>query len=109
VKLLHDHGIGISMTESGDPYENALAERMNGIMKEEFNLYESRVSLQETMQWIGQSIHVYNHQRPHSSCNMLTPAKAHLETGMLKKQWKIYQRTAGKAGKKEAGPAPLTE
>jgi transposase InsO family protein len=109
VKLLRDNGIGISMTESGDPYENALAERMNGIIKEEFNLYESRVGLQETMQHIGQSIHVYNHRRPHSSCDMLTPAEAHLKTGMLKKQWKTYKKSYRNAGKKEAGPAPFTE
>ncbi|MBC7829277.1 MAG: IS3 family transposase [Chitinophagaceae bacterium] len=109
VKLLHDNGIAISMTENGDPYENALAERMNGIIKDEFNLYESRVNLPETMLLIRQSINAYNHQRPHSSCNMLTPAKAHLETGILKKQWKNYQRKSGKAGKKEAGTAPITE
>lgn len=109
VKLLHDNGIVISMTQSGDPYENALAERMNGIIKSEFNLYESRVSFQQTMAWIGQSIDAYNHHRPHSSCNMLTPAKAHLETGILKKKWKTYQGKIGKAGKKEAGTAPFTE
>jgi hypothetical protein len=40
---------------------------------------------------------------------MLTPAKAHLETGILKKQWKTYQKRTGKAGKKEAGTAPITE
>jgi putative transposase len=107
VKLLHDNGIAISMTENGDPYENALAERMNGIIKGEFNLYESRVGLQQTMLRIRQSIDAYNHQRPHSSCDMLTPAKAHLETGILKKQWKTYQRKTGKTGKKEAGTAPI--
>lgn len=109
VKLLHDNGIAISMTENGNPYENALAERMNGIIKGEFNLYESRVSLQQTMLRIRQSIDAYNHQRPHSSCNMLTPAKAHLQIGMLKKQWKTYQSKTGKTGKKEAGTAPFTE
>jgi len=106
VKLLHDQRIVISMTENGDPYENALAERMNGIIKGEFNLYESRVSFQQTMLLIQQSIDAYNHLRPHSSCDMLTPVKAHLESGILKKQWKNYQKNSEKAGKKEAGMAP---
>jgi len=109
VKLLHDHGIAISMTENGDPYENALAERMNGIIKGELNLYESRLSVEQTRGLIQQSIHTYNQERPHSSCDMLTPARAHLQSGILKKRWKNYPRNFAKAGKKEAGTAPLTE
>jgi len=90
VKLLHDNHIAISMTENGDPYENALAERMNGIIKGEFNLYESRAGFEPTKQLIQQSIQVYNQQRPHSSCDMLTPEVAHQQKGKMKKRWKNY-------------------
>jgi putative transposase len=76
------------MTENGDPYENALAERVNGIIKSEFNLYSSQVSFEETSLKIAQSIQAYNNLRPHSSCDFLTPEQAHLKTGELKKRWK---------------------
>ncbi len=52
VDLLNSQHIAISMTERGDPYENALAERMNGIIKEEFNLYSSQESFENTYQRI---------------------------------------------------------
>ena len=77
VSLLKDNEIAISMTENGDPYENALAERLNGIIKEEFSLYESRVSFEATYEKIRNSINVYNERRPHGSCDFLTPKQAH--------------------------------
>jgi putative transposase len=107
VKLLQDNNISISMTENGDPYENALAERMNGIIKGEFNLYESRVGFEATKTLIANSINTYNQQRPHSSCDMLTPDAAHEQTGTLKKTWKKYPWKT--TGKKEMGTAPLKE
>jgi putative transposase len=88
VELLLDHGVAISMTENGDPYENALAERVNGILKAEFDLYSSPLGFKETCQQIDQSIRSYNQLRPHSSCDFLTPEQAHLRTGELKKRWK---------------------
>lgn len=88
VDILIGDGIGISMTENGDPYENAIAERVNGIIKSEFNLYSSFGSLEETSQKIGKSIKAYNEIRPHSSCDFLTPEAAHYKTGMLKRRWK---------------------
>jgi putative transposase len=92
VELLKGEGIAISMTESGDPYENALAERMNGIIKGEFNLYESQLSFEQVHHFIAESIKTYNELRPHGSCDYLTPALAHLETGILKKRWKEYPK-----------------
>jgi transposase InsO family protein len=79
------------MTESGDPYENALAERMNGILKGEFNLYGSSVSFEQTYQNIRDSIKAYNELRPHGSCDYLTPSQAHQQGNVLKKRWKSYQ------------------
>lgn len=78
----------ISMTENGDPYENALAERVNGIIKSEFNLYYSALGWEQTSQKIRDSIEAYNTLRPHSSCDFMTPEQAHLESGILKKRWK---------------------
>ena len=91
MKLLLENNISISMTENGDPYENALAERMNGIIKGEFNLYESRLGFEATKILIATSIDTYNRQRPHGSCDMLTPETAHEKQGMLHKRWKKYQ------------------
>jgi len=101
VKVLESHNIAISMTENGDPYENALAERMNGLLKMEFNLYESRVGFESTKELIGQSIGIYNLERPHGSCDLLTPSKAHQQTGVLKKRWKKYpwKKTLSETGK----------
>ena len=88
VSLLVENGIAISMTENGDPYENALAERVNGIIKTEFNLHCSNQGFEETSKRIGQAITAYNELRLHASCDYLTPEKAHMMTGILKKRWK---------------------
>lgn len=92
VDLLNAHHIAISMTERGDPYENALAERINGIIKEEFNLYSSQENFENTYQRILKSVVTYNDIRPHGSCNDLTPCQAHKKEGELKKTWKNYSR-----------------
>ena len=91
VEVLVRHGIDISMTECGDPYENALAERMNGIIKGEFNLYSSSLSFEQTYQKVRDSIKTYNELRPHGSCNYLTPCRAHEQSTVLQKRWKSYQ------------------
>lgn len=88
VDLLTSNQIGISMTENGDPYENALAERVNGILKSEFDLYSSNVGLAKTRITIAKSIEAYNQVRPHSSCDFLTPENAHLKQDILPKRWK---------------------
>ncbi|MGZ3874316.1 MAG: IS3 family transposase [Mucilaginibacter sp.] len=90
VELLDREAISISMTERGDPYENALAERMNGIIKGEFNLYSSSVNFEQTYQKIAISIKAYNEVRPHGSCDYLTPCQAHMQGNVLNKRWKKY-------------------
>jgi putative transposase len=67
VDLLLQNNIGISMTENGDPYENAVAERVNGIIKTEFNLYSSLVGFEQTKSQISRSIKSYNELRQHAS------------------------------------------
>jgi putative transposase len=92
VNLLESEPISISMTECGSPYENALAERMNGILKGEFNLYTSSGNFEQTYAKIHRSIKAYNELRPHGSCDYLTPSQAHQHGNVLKKRWKTYPR-----------------
>jgi transposase InsO family protein len=88
VKLLQGKEVKISMTNKGDPYENAIAERVNGILKKDFNLSRAFSEHEEALVAVSKSIHAYNHLRPHMSCNYLTPVEAHQMTGPLKKNWK---------------------
>jgi len=90
--LLRDNGILISMTENGDPLENPIAERVNGILKDEYltDKINNHSSL-DTIQ-LRAVIDKYNKLRPHLSCQMLTPEEAHSRNGQLKRMWKNYYR-----------------
>ena len=77
VGTLKAHHIRISMTENGDPYENALAERVNGILKDEWLNQERFLSFEQAQRRIGEVIMTYNNLRPHLSCGMKTPAQKH--------------------------------
>ena len=92
VDVLLKNNIAISMTENGDPYENALAERVNGIIKTEFNLYSSPHGFEQTTNQINKSIKAYNELRPHASCDYLTPNQAHLLSERLNKRWNNYTK-----------------
>ena len=92
VGMLIKNNVAISMTENGDPYENALAERMNGIIKAEFNLYNSQAGFEQTKLLIQKSINAYNQIRPHGSCDNITPDQAHLRSEQLPKRWKNYRK-----------------
>ncbi|UCH13975.1 MAG: DDE-type integrase/transposase/recombinase, partial [Bacteroidales bacterium] len=88
IKVLLEYKISISMTENGDPVENPVAERINGILKDEYlNEYEKLSMVQ-----LEKSIEKYNNKRPHLSCDMLTPDVAHLNSGKLKRRWKNHYR-----------------
>ena len=89
VKLLQDKKIKISMTENGDPLENAIAERVNGILKQEL-LEEVFPDYKMAQKAIAIACSTYNHLRPHGSINNLKPAEAHQKSGELKKRWKNY-------------------
>lgn len=88
IALLESRQISISMTEKGDPYENAVAERVNGILKSEFELDKGFDSIEQAKETVSKVITIYNEQRPHSSCNYLTPKQAHQQQGLLKNKWK---------------------
>lgn len=92
VNCLQKHGIKISMTENGDPYENAIAERVNGILKTEWLYDMSLKNVVEAKKVLKHIIAIYNSERPHSSVQMLTPNQAHQMTGTLKRLWKTYKR-----------------
>jgi len=68
-----------SMTEGYDCYQNALAERINGILKQEFLLYKCNTG-KELENLIAESIETYNSKRPHLSLNMKTPNFIHEKT-----------------------------
>jgi transposase InsO family protein len=89
VKLLQDKKIKISMTENGDPLENAIAERVNGILKQEL-LEEVFPDYEAAQKAIAIACSTYNHLRPHGSIDNLKPAEAHQKSGELKKRWKNY-------------------
>jgi len=81
--------IRVSMSEKSDPLENAIAERVNGILKQEL-LAKSFSSFTEATRQVSQAVTTYNHLRPHLSIDMLTPAEAHSQTGPLTRRWKTY-------------------
>ncbi len=67
------------MTENGDPYENALAERMNKTLKEEFGLENLLSSRQQASHLVAEAVTLYNQYRPHLALNMETPQNVHLQ------------------------------
>lgn len=77
VALASKNCILLSMTENGDPYENALAERMNRTIKEEFGMDRTIKSKALLKQLVSESIHLYNTKRPHLALKMKTPAQVH--------------------------------
>jgi putative transposase len=96
IKILMKNEIAVSMTQKGDPYENAIAERVNGIIKTEFNLNSSHLSFEQTLLKVKNAIENYNEMRPHLSCNFLTPNQAHLEALPMLRRWKNYSKTFSK-------------
>ena len=74
------------MTENGDPRENAIAERVNGILKEEWLNKEMITTLGQARDIVRKVIDIYNTRRPHSSVEMLTPEEAHAKKGTFKKK-----------------------
>jgi len=94
VEELQKHGIQISMTEDYKPTDNAIAERVNGIIKSESIYRQERrfKTYEEALEHIGRFILFYNCRRPHYSIGLQTPNVAHEQTGEQKRMWnvKIY-------------------
>lgn len=78
IQILKENNVGISMTENSNPGDNAIAERVNGILKSEFSIGDGFSNHLIALKEVKKSIYIYNHKRPHRSCKMLTPINAHL-------------------------------
>lgn len=89
--LLKKHNYRISMTQSGNPLDNAVAERVNGILKEEFLSMKVFKDIRKVRRAVEKAVWFYNNRRPHMSNDMLTPAQAALREGILDKKWKSYK------------------
>lgn len=89
--LLGVEGIRISMTENSDPKDNAVAERENGIMKNELLKDFAFRSIEEVRKAVRRAVEFNNNERPHLSLDNMTPAEAAKQTGRLKKRWRSYR------------------
>jgi len=87
-KLLEKKKIVPSMTETYDPYANAVAERVNGIIKQEFLLEDYKVDLKTMRLLVAEAVRAYNTLRPHLSCSMYTPEQMHLQRKIKIKSYK---------------------
>ena len=87
-KMLNRQNVKCSMTNNGDPYENAVAERINGILKQEFiiDTYHQDLEIMKTI--IKEAIEIYNNQRPHYSNYMLTPEQMHTQSEIQMRTYK---------------------
>jgi len=95
-KILKKSHFKISMTEGGDPRDNAIAERINGILKSEWLNQMKFHSIEEASRELKEIIEIYNEKRPHASLNMMTPSNAHIHSGEFKRHWKNYYPDQGK-------------
>jgi len=80
---LQAHGILPSMGQVGNCYDNALAERLNGILKQEYGLGRGFADFQQAWRATREAIQLYNHQRPHLSLGYLFPAQVYQQTALL--------------------------
>lgn len=92
VKLLRDNDIKISMTENGDPLENAIAERINGIIKNEYLVCYQVDNFLQAKELLKEAIHLYNQERPHMSIGLLKPNQVHSSNIKTEKKWKSYYK-----------------
>jgi len=77
VQVLEKGGLGVSMTEQNHCAENALAERVNGILKQEYGLGYSFKNAMHMHQAVKQAVWLYNTRRPHCSLGLETPEHVH--------------------------------
>jgi putative transposase len=87
VHLLKQNNVLISMTENGDPLENPVAERINGILKEEYLKHYPLINLNQVVELVSDVIDRYNKLRPHQSIGMITPYVAHEKQQLINRTW----------------------
>lgn len=88
ISVLQNNKINISMTQTGSPYDNAVAERVNGILKQQVGLNQVFKNYSAAVKAVCKAIDAYNCLRPHMSISNLTPQIAHLTKQPLFKKWK---------------------
>lgn len=91
VGILNGNGIRISMTECGDPKDNAQAERINNTMKNELLKGLKFFSVSSVIYAVAEAVSFYNNERPHMSINMMTPHEAASYEGEIQKKWVSYR------------------
>lgn len=89
--LLYEAGIHISMTESGDPKDNAVAERLNNTIKNELFKDIKFHSIEEVKRAMAKAVEFYNNERPHMSLDNMTPHQAASYKGKINKKWISYR------------------
>ena len=94
VNQLMGNRVRISMTESGDPKDNAQAERINNTMKNELLKGKVFTSIEEVRTAVAAAVDFYNRRRPHMSIDMMTPAEARGCSGPIRKRWRSYKEEA---------------
>lgn len=87
VKLLKKEKIKISMTQDGNPTDNPIAERINGILKQEFVCEDILKNIMHAKECIAEAVEIYNDERPHMSNHMLTPNQMHQQRKLKIKKW----------------------
>lgn len=87
VNLLNTHDVKISMTQNSDPLENPIAERINGILKDEYLKHFIKSNQSNVMELLKVIIDRYNQKRPHQSIAMLTPEVVHQQQLLVNRQW----------------------
>ncbi len=103
VQLLQQHHALISMTQNGDPYENALAERVNGILKSEL-ISKYYDTIDTASIHIARCITIYNYKRRHSSVNFQIPNDVHQQQGPQIRRWKNYYQPTKKQNNRKPKP-----
>ena len=91
---LRGHGIGISMTENGNPKDNAVAERVNNTIKNELLKGMSFFTVDEVKAAVRTAVDFYNNERPHLSLDGMTPCQASRTTGEIQKNWISFREIA---------------
>jgi putative transposase len=87
IEILDNNDIKISMTSKYDPYENAVAERVNGILKTEYEIGDGFSNEKDAKREIKYAIWLYNTDRPHLSCHGMVPVEAHMKENYRLKRW----------------------
>ena len=102
IKQLRLNDITPSMTEGGNPKDNAMAERINNTVKNELLHGLTFTSLEQVTEAVESAILFYNSERPHSSLDWHTPDQAHQMSGDMKRHWRSWREDAIRVNKNQS-------